>query len=286
MKIEPVFKADIPAVIQFMHSTPEWGHQTHEWAFNHTWLVDNDHPYGMMLKNDEGQIVGFLGTIFSKREINGREQIYCNLAKWNVLKDYRSYASFLLKPLLKKDITITNYTPSDAVVKLLERMKFKSLHAMHSISSLITLNSLLNSMNNRYALQFNEQIDHAALSKIDQQIYNDHRAKNCICITVQDNLGTNFPMLLVFYRSRAKGCKVLNLVYASDYQYLAQIWQKIAVKIALKYKVLFIGEFITDRQIFKTRLNMQKKQNMLVYGTIDSVDFIYSEFVLSDLNVW
>ena len=68
--------------------------------------------YGFVLQNNKN-IVGFLGTIFSERIVNDKRLLFCNLSTWVVLKEFRQYSLLLLfKVLKKKDIIITAFTAS------------------------------------------------------------------------------------------------------------------------------------------------------------------------------
>jgi hypothetical protein len=82
---------------------------------------------GFALYADE-ELVGFLGTIFSKRKIDGREQLVCNTSSWFVREPYRTASMHLLKPVLAlRDCTIVNLTPTPRSYDIFEKMGFKPL---------------------------------------------------------------------------------------------------------------------------------------------------------------
>lgn len=83
-------------------------------------------PFGYLLE-DEGQPVGFLGTIFSRREIGGRDERFCNLTTWIVAPDYRSEGlSLLFRVLHHEETTFTNFT-GVKVAPILRRFGFQTL---------------------------------------------------------------------------------------------------------------------------------------------------------------
>ncbi len=77
---------------------------------------------------DHAAIVGFLGTIFSERSIDGRTEPFCNVCRWIVTPDHRSDAARLLEPLYGlRDHTLTYFSPSPAARHLFERLGFQYL---------------------------------------------------------------------------------------------------------------------------------------------------------------
>ena len=76
----------------------------------------------------EGVAVGFMGTIFSKRRIADRDEVYCNTSSWIVREEYRYASILLLKPILAmRDCTIVNWTPTDRAYEIFEKLGFRKL---------------------------------------------------------------------------------------------------------------------------------------------------------------
>ena len=63
---------------------------------------DQDKPVGYILIKDEKKIEGFLGTIFSKRQINAEIVEHCYLHSWIVSKKHRFEAFKLIIPIIEK----------------------------------------------------------------------------------------------------------------------------------------------------------------------------------------
>ena len=83
--------------------------------------------FGYVLE-DGNEAVGFLGTLYSLRMIQGEKREFCNLTSWIVRQDYRSESLSLLFPLMGgKDLTLTNFTASNRVIEVLLRLGFQSL---------------------------------------------------------------------------------------------------------------------------------------------------------------
>lgn len=79
----------------------------------------------------DGKAVGFLGTIFSKRRIDGRDEVFCNTSSWIVREEYRHASILLLKPVLAmRDCTILNWTPTDRAYQVFEKLGFRHLESL------------------------------------------------------------------------------------------------------------------------------------------------------------
>lgn len=94
--------------------------------FNYKWEREEDYcGYGLF---DDKEIVGFLGLIFSKRMIDDNIEYFCNMTSWIVKEQYRGHSLSLLLPVLRlKYHTITDLSPSEDVIRILERFGFKEL---------------------------------------------------------------------------------------------------------------------------------------------------------------
>jgi len=94
--------------------------------FDLPWRVDESHR-GYVLE-DGSRTVGFLGTIFSTRRIQGMSRRFCNLAAWIVAEPYRANSVQLLLPVLgMRDTTIVNLTASPTAHEIFLKLGFATL---------------------------------------------------------------------------------------------------------------------------------------------------------------
>ncbi len=94
--------------------------------FQYPWKAENERR-GYVLR-DEERAVGFLGTIFSVRQIEGKKEQICNLSSWIVLEPYRTRSLSLLAPVSGLDEhTIVCSTPCPAVCRLFTRIGYQTL---------------------------------------------------------------------------------------------------------------------------------------------------------------
>ncbi len=74
------------------------------------------------------EIVGFMGTLFSRRMVDGKEVKLCNSHSWVVKEGFRGHSLSLLVEVLRlKGYTITALTARPEVGPVLEKMGFKVL---------------------------------------------------------------------------------------------------------------------------------------------------------------
>ena len=79
---------------------------------------------------DGSTIGGVLGTLFSRRHINGEEKQFCNLHTWMVKPEFRGNSLLLMRPVLRmSDHTVTDFTPTDPVRQISRRLGFQELNS-------------------------------------------------------------------------------------------------------------------------------------------------------------
>ncbi len=94
--------------------------------FTPPWPVEES-TRGYVLE-DAGQAVGFVGTIFSAREVRGTHRHFCNLSSWVVREPYRASSLQLLLPVLGlRTHTIVNLSASARAHEIFRGLGFRSL---------------------------------------------------------------------------------------------------------------------------------------------------------------
>jgi GNAT superfamily N-acetyltransferase len=90
------------------------------------WRLDGTHC-GLGLV-DKGRLVGFIGTLFSERVINGRVERFCNLSSLIVRPAYRRHGpTLMLSAVREKNCTITIFTPRRVVYSRAPAIGFRNL---------------------------------------------------------------------------------------------------------------------------------------------------------------
>lgn len=105
---------------------PQLPQSTWQQIFQPPWTPEENYcGYGLW----DGEImVGFLGLIFSQRQIEHKPERFCNVSSWIVKPSYRGQSMSLMLPLMKlKNYTLTDFSSYQELFPLLKRMGFKEL---------------------------------------------------------------------------------------------------------------------------------------------------------------
>ena len=124
--IELVTQGDGDEVYQTLlrDLNPEYPRTRWMRLFDWGWQNPEDHV-GWCIRNAHREMVGFIGTIYGSVWVQDRRRPLCNFTSWIVKEGFRSYAPALLSPVLRrKDLVITNLTPTADVSTLFQRLKF------------------------------------------------------------------------------------------------------------------------------------------------------------------
>ncbi len=127
--IEPVTEGDGDEVYRTLLRDLNPDYPPARWMrlFQWGWKNPEDHV-GWCIRNGYGEMVGFIGTIYGSMQVQGDLRPSCNFTSWIVKEGFRSYAPALLSPVLRrKDLVITNLTPTADVSTLFQRLKFSVL---------------------------------------------------------------------------------------------------------------------------------------------------------------
>jgi len=151
-------------------------------------LGDPDEPRGYALA-EGGSIVGLLGMIFSRRQIGGQEERFCNLHSWYVRPEHRVRSLALLRPLAAmRDVTITDLSATSEVRAISQRLGFVELDR-----SAIVLPPLAWGRDIERCeiidLSDPECSDTSILSSVERAIHRDHARMDCCQLLVCDSGG-------------------------------------------------------------------------------------------------
>lgn len=126
--VRPARPQEIGTICDFLHTfmDPSVSPERFQRLFTYPWMADKP-DLGFVLDND-GEIVGFISTIYADREINGRTERFCNLSSWYVHPDHRAKSLSLLSTVHRQgDLVFTNLTARPAVQKISQAMRYQLL---------------------------------------------------------------------------------------------------------------------------------------------------------------
>ena len=93
--------------------------------FDYSW-IEQKPDIGFVLAVG-AEIVGFLGTIYALREINGKRGLVCNFTSWYVRPAYRGWGTALLPAALREGVTSTSLSPTPNSQQALAMLAFSTL---------------------------------------------------------------------------------------------------------------------------------------------------------------
>ena len=183
----------------------------------------NEGYFGYVLE-EKDSIVGFLGMIFSRRTIDGKEAKFCNLTSWVVEDNFRNQSLSLFIPVMKlKDYTVSSFTASKEVYSVAKKFGFKDLESnlriifpVPSVSTWLTFCEI--DINGK---RLSENLNGKAL-----QAYKDHLPFKCFNVHIQTPLGKCYLIGSRVYRKKLAFSQIHHISHS-------KVFSKFAGRIAL-----------------------------------------------------
>ncbi len=248
--------------------------------FENHWSLDEFSP-GIVLQAGDN-IVGFIGTVYSRQAVAGQSQLFCNLTTWIVLDEYRSYSILMLFTLLKnKNMVLTSFSSNQITYEVYKRLGFKDGNKCKRIVYPLPFPAFRSA---DYEVIIDaEQID-SQCNPDNKTLFNDHRLFCRAAVLVTHN---NAQCLLM------GTCRNGSLVLysASDREFFQQHLKHFRNKLmaAFQVKRLQIDEqLLNGRSLFLSRrvtwsFPYQYKAGSEIESSLPSPSPEYSEVFLLDM---
>jgi hypothetical protein len=133
-KLEPIRDDDLLPFCTFLNKHLNPRIQPQDWvqAFRQRW--DDDKPNNGFLLRDGDRIVGGIGAIYSKQNIRGKAERFCNITSWCVLEPYRSQSMRMALTLTAQPgYHYTDLTPTKIVAGSLRFLKFRPMNEKRTV---------------------------------------------------------------------------------------------------------------------------------------------------------
>ncbi|WP_437924062.1 hypothetical protein WMF37_34165 [Sorangium sp. So ce291] len=143
---------------------------------------------------EDGPVVGFLGLLFTEREVRGKPHRFCELHSWYVRDEYRNESIKLLLPALSmKNVTLLNYTPTKPVYEISVKFGFqdleKKLLLVYPVPTPGALRMPATLLSERHEVS-------ASLEGADRVIFNDHAHLDCMHFVLKGRAGETCYFLM------------------------------------------------------------------------------------------
>ena len=239
----------------------------------------SEESYVGFILEQNGETVGYLGTLFSLREIDGRMEKFCNLYTWIIKEEFRTEGLPLLFQVLKmKDVTVTNFT-GNRVASILIKFGFKPIDTMLRI--LLPLPTLRDGCE----LIFDPARIASLLDAHDRRVFVDHREFKYPFVLLKAMDGIS---LLSFKKAKRKYLPVLELHYLSGRNIFLKHIRHVLPALCLQTRSLglMVGDHFLPGASIPFSVTIPQRQLRLFRSTtvsIDEMDTMYSE--LQVLNI-
>jgi len=271
--------SDLPAIAAYLAPRlgGHGGAARYRRFLEYEWL--DEKPNLGTLIEDAGKVGGFLGAIYSRRVVRGREHLVCNINSWHVEDRFRKLSLRMMNELLARPgCTFTCFSPSEQVVEVLQFFKFRRLDSGKVIFAPISgLTGLLRRP--RARVFWGDDVVRR-LNDTERRIVHDHRSYRCGHFLIERDGERSYFVTV----RRGRGARAFaDVLYASDPQLLAECIAQVHLPIALTH-----GTFLTgiDRRLLRRRpatsfLYRGLRPLMFLSEALgpDDVDALYSEFV-------
>jgi hypothetical protein len=225
---------------------------------------------------------GFLGALYSRRFLAGRERRLCNLTSWIVREPYRGRSLFMLLPLLKEpDTTVVDLTPSAEVAGLLLKAGFRDLESATSV----LLPRFPSGLSCR--VTFVGDGEENILTPEERRIRDDHRFPGCFAVLIESGVDRCFCVISRMVR-RKKPFWLGVIHHLGHPDVFSRCSGRAVAKLCLRLRVtsLYVDERLLRGERIPGSFRLALKRPRL-FRSADlepgAVDGLYSEFPL--LNI-
>lgn len=274
--LSPIADDDIDRVAEFLQATMTSGVAASAWAsaMRPSWPYPQPNHGFMLVQAD--RVVGAYLALYSAREIDGKSELFCNLAAWSVLEEHRSQSVRLLRALLKqKQYHLTDFSPSGSVIALNERLGFSYLD---NRTTLVPCLPVAARRSTRVIVDA-EKIERVLTGDV-LQIHLDHRNSPVHQLVLKQGDRT---CLVVFRRERFKRLRsFVTILYVSEPALFCEGLASLGGYLFRRKRV--IGMFVEDRLAggVRPRRSLRvtpPRHRMYKANGIDpeQIDYLYSE---------
>ena len=239
----------------------------------------SDESYIGFILEENGEAIGYLGTLFSIRDINGRKEKFCNLCTWIVKEEYRSEGLPLLFQVLRmKDVTVTNFT-GNRVAAILGKFDFKVLDKTLKILLPIPV------FGNECELIFDYSRIAPLLAAHDRRVFEDHREFKYPFVLLKRE---NEVSLICYKKVKSKRLPVLEVHYLSGRDVFINHIRYVLLSLCMRTGAvgLMVGDHFLGETFLTFSINIPQRQMRLFRSktvSTEEMDTMYSELQILNL---
>jgi len=206
--------------------------------------------YGYILETGD-EVVGFLGTLFTEREIHGKKRKFCEIHNWYVKDKYRNESMRLFLPALSlRNAILLNYTPNKDVYKLCKKFGWEDLETKLLLFLPVPRIKSLG-RNIEVETRKDEIIKH--LDEANRQIYVDHENIECHHYLIREKNTDEYVYIIIKKLRLGRLRPFGRIMYVSNKEmflkyidYLKMHWCR---KLGLLFVVMGRHEIETNKKL-------------------------------------
>jgi hypothetical protein len=213
--------------------------------FRPVWGGDEGY-YGYVLEDDD-KVVGFLGLLFTEREIKGETHKFCELHSWYVKDEYRNDSMRLFLPAMSmRNITIVNHTPTDTVYDVSKKFGFSDLESKLLIFLPVPT---WKSLSAAVTIETRKHLIAEYLDDADRRIFLDHADVECHHFLVRSRYDSGYSYIVLKKMWLRRFVPFGRILYVSNEQLLLDCISKLKLYWCLRLGLQFI---VIDRDQLAT----------------------------------
>ena len=298
LQVRPVEESQVLQVIEFLRSGfPNLARRAPaelRCLFEYQWPNACAKPNLGFALWSGNELVGFLGTVYAERDLKGRRVKTCNLSTWYVRQEFRGGSiKLLLAVMAQKEYSITNFTASPEVRRVMEALRFQTIdHYKWVYLPWHFGRQLLNP--ERDLLTNSEEIEKIIRGE-EREFLRDHRRCNVRHYLLQKGSDYSYMILkrrkvpgeVVFPKAPIKKMRLMwypamEVLYFGNSPLALNDWGRIVSAILRRERVLALvvpGRLAGDNPPIGTRL--EHRNYLLPRVSLDStIDSLYSELAV------
>ncbi|MEV6976015.1 GNAT family N-acetyltransferase [Kitasatospora sp. NPDC093806] len=169
--------------------------------------------YGYVME-DGDEVVGFLGTLFTEREVAGKPHKFCEIHSWYVKEDYRNESMKLFLPVMSvRKATLLNYTPTQTVYDISKKFGWEDLETkVRQFLPVPTARGLGRGLR----VETRKHVIAQHLDEADRKVFLDHEDLRCRHFLITRKGSTDYLYVVVKKLRLGRFVPFGRILYASD----------------------------------------------------------------------